>query len=219
MAPWPFVTRLITRLFGGFAWSRFGPTFPDVPASASVWHERAVRGEDRLAVRRFLSGDPRAGDGADVLRDVLDSLTLIVDAEPGTVDVVTRGEGLVDGGHARRSRRGVGDRELDLCRDDLGERVRRHPGLACLGECVVQIGPDRATRSGIGECVAPAAGLDEQLLARSLTARARVPTGAAPRERHRECGRARSCEEYDGPHGRRVYPRKVSRSGRTAVSA
>ena len=44
----------------------------------------------------------------------------------------------------------------------------------------------------------------KQLLARSLAARARVATGAAAREREREGGRARSGDEYDGPHGRRV---------------
>src|SRR5438132_8248817 len=33
----PFVTRWTTRLFGGFFWSRFGPTVPVEPASLSVW--------------------------------------------------------------------------------------------------------------------------------------------------------------------------------------
>src|SRR5262249_22030103 len=38
IAPAPFVTRSTTSESGGFAWSRFGPTVPVVPASASVWH-------------------------------------------------------------------------------------------------------------------------------------------------------------------------------------
>jgi hypothetical protein len=35
--PWPFVTRSSTSDFAGFASSRFGPTLPVEPASASVW--------------------------------------------------------------------------------------------------------------------------------------------------------------------------------------
>src|SRR5213078_213249 len=36
MAP-PFVTCVPTLSYGGFSWSRLGPTVPVVPASASVW--------------------------------------------------------------------------------------------------------------------------------------------------------------------------------------
>ena len=36
IAPWPFVTRSTTSAFAGFDSSRFGPTAPAVPASASV---------------------------------------------------------------------------------------------------------------------------------------------------------------------------------------
>src|SRR5947207_4808542 len=37
MLPLPFTTRSTTSESGGFAWSRFGPTLPWVPASARVW--------------------------------------------------------------------------------------------------------------------------------------------------------------------------------------
>src|SRR6185503_2046575 len=37
MTPLPFVTRSVTSAASGFAWSRFGPTVPLAPASASVW--------------------------------------------------------------------------------------------------------------------------------------------------------------------------------------
>src|SRR5437762_1044335 len=37
MTPLPCLTRSTTRAFGGFFWSRFGPTVPFAPASASVW--------------------------------------------------------------------------------------------------------------------------------------------------------------------------------------
>src|SRR6188474_2544278 len=39
ITPLPWVTRSTTRDAGGFASSRFGPTVPVAPASASVWHE------------------------------------------------------------------------------------------------------------------------------------------------------------------------------------
>src|SRR3954447_5399770 len=39
MTPIPFVTRVTTSAYGGFASSRFGPTWPVVPASFSVWQE------------------------------------------------------------------------------------------------------------------------------------------------------------------------------------
>src|SRR3954464_10448829 len=35
----PFWTYVRTLAWLGFAWSRFGPTLPFVPAAASVWHE------------------------------------------------------------------------------------------------------------------------------------------------------------------------------------
>ena len=96
------------------------------------------------------------------------------------------------------------DRELDLRRDDLGERVRRHPGLACLRESVVEIRPDLAVRACIGQRVAAAARLDEELLAGALAPFARVATGAAARKHDDESGRAEGCDEDDWPHGRRV---------------
>ena len=37
IAPWPFVTRVTTSSVSGLASSRFGPTVPVAPASASVW--------------------------------------------------------------------------------------------------------------------------------------------------------------------------------------
>src|SRR6266536_671299 len=37
IAPLPVVTRSTTSAFGGFFWSRFGPTVPVAPASLSVW--------------------------------------------------------------------------------------------------------------------------------------------------------------------------------------
>src|SRR5205085_7245801 len=37
ITPLPFVTRMTTSAFGGFFWSRFGPTVPVAPASFSVW--------------------------------------------------------------------------------------------------------------------------------------------------------------------------------------
>ena len=39
MTPLPCVTRSTTSVAGGFASSRFGPTVPVAPASASVWHD------------------------------------------------------------------------------------------------------------------------------------------------------------------------------------
>ena len=84
---------------------------PSVPASASVWQRTAGRSEDRLAVRRFSAVTPGAGDGADVLRDVRgqpDPGRRRRTPEPST----SSHEGRVwSRRHARRSRRGLGDRD------------------------------------------------------------------------------------------------------------
>ncbi|HEU4942941.1 MAG TPA: hypothetical protein VFT18_06720 [Gaiellaceae bacterium] len=39
MPPPPFLICVDARWKVGFVWSRFGPTVPEVPASANVWHE------------------------------------------------------------------------------------------------------------------------------------------------------------------------------------
>ena len=177
---------------------------PDVPASASVWQEPQFAVKIDFPSVGFSAVTPVPGDGADVRRDVVDRLILVVDAEARTLDVVARRERLVDAGHSRRARRGVRDRVADLRRDDLRERGRGHPGLARLRERVVEVRPDRAVRSGVGERVAAAAGLDEELLPGALAPALVYPPVPHPDERERERGRARGGDEYDGPHGRRV---------------
>jgi hypothetical protein len=107
MAPWPFVTRLMTRLFGGFAWSRFGPTFPDVPASASVWQDAqfvvkivlpSVGFSAVTRCRRRRRRTSRCPAQPDRGRSTQNP-------EPSTSS--QRGERVVRRGHARRTRRGV----------------------------------------------------------------------------------------------------------------
>ena len=61
IAPLPFVTRSTTSEAGGFAWSRFGPTVPVEPASASVWHAVAPRRWRNLLARRRVPVRGRLG--------------------------------------------------------------------------------------------------------------------------------------------------------------
>ena len=177
---------------------------PFVPASASVWHEPQLAVKIDLPSVGSLRRDAGAGHRADVDGDVLHGLILVLDAESVALDVVTRRQSRVDGRHAGSAGDRMLDREPDLRRDDLGEGVRRHPGLACLRERVVEIRPDLAVRARVGQRVTAAACLDEELLAGTLAAFARVATGAAAGEHDDQSGRAEGCDEDDGPHGRRV---------------
>ena len=140
MAPWPFVTRSTTRLLRRLRLVEVRPDVPRRPGVGERVARAAVRGEDRLPVRRFLRGDARCRRRRRRSRDVLDGLILVLDAER-----VDRRRRRTRGGSGRRRAfparpsTVLGDREPDLRRDDLRERVRRHPGLACLRERVVEI--------------------------------------------------------------------------------
>ena len=61
----------------------------------------------------------------------------------------------------------------------LQEFFLGHARLARLSERVVEVRPDLAVRAGVGQRVAAATGLDEELLPRSLASLARVAARAA----------------------------------------
>ncbi len=182
IAPCPFVTRSITSAFGGFAWSRFGPTVPLVPASASVWQLPQVVVKIVFPSVGLLGGHARACDPPDVRADVRSRLVLVVDTEGVAVDVVALGQRLVGARHARCSRGRLRDREEDLVDDDVGEGRVRHPGLSRLRERVVEVRPDRAGRPGLRKRVAAAAAADEEVTAGGLVPLVRVAARAAARE-------------------------------------
>ena len=206
IAPCPFVAvddELLRRL-------RVVEVRPHCARRARVG-ERVARGaarrEDRLPIRGALRRSACPRDRADVHRDVRDRLVLVFDTETVAIHVVAAREraiGAVRTGHSRCARDRVLDRVPDLARHDLRERRRGHSHLACLREGIVEIRPDCAGRTRVGERVTAAAGLDEELLAGALASLARVAACAAPGERERERSRARDRDEYDRPHGRRV---------------
>ena len=154
IAPIPFVTRSTTSAFGGFDWSRLGPTVPVVPASARVWQPPQFAVKIPLPSAAWPSpggGGAATGlacDGCHVRRHV--------------VDVVAGHE---VGGHAGRTGRGGRDGKLDLPRDDLLERALLEALLTGGREGVVEIRADRARGARRGERVTAAALLLEQLLA------------------------------------------------------
>ena len=105
-----------------------------------------------------------AGDARDVDRDRVGRLVLVFDAALG-LTFLALGQRLVDAGHPRHAGDRVLDRILDLVADDLGERLVGEPVRPRLPEGVVEVGPDLALGSRVGEDVARAAMRREQLLA------------------------------------------------------
>ena len=215
----PFVTRSITSSFDGFVSSRFGPTFPVASAAASVWqlpqpasakialpsaspppscHRLLTAG---LGSRRCANGEPghRGDVGGDRLRVVAG-------------DDVRR--------HARQPRRRLLDGIRDLAADDGVDRRLAEPVRARLAERVVQVRADHALRTGVGQRVALAALLLEELLAAGRVAAAglRQARGAATgrgqsRDQCRDQGRACTCQPAQ-LHSRPRTPSSATRKRR-----
>ena len=113
---------------------------------------------------------PTPADGADVARDILGVLAL---------EDVRR--------HPGGACRGMLNRIGDLPAHNLEDRALAEPILSRLHERVVEVQPDLARRAGVGERVAAAAALLEELLAlRAVAVALGVPDGvAATGEQHR----------------------------------
>jgi hypothetical protein len=210
ITPLPFVTRSTTSDFGGFASSRFGPTVPVAPASFSVWqlvHPAVVKTclpcatrlppppvvvvacvvvawvvvawvvvagrRGRCGRRRGRAAGRETGYGRDVGRDVVG---VVAGDELGRHAL----DGLLRAAGARLDPGRVRDRVEDLVVDDVANARLLEPLRPRPGEGVVEVGSDLALRSGVGERVAGAALLDEELLAvSSVGAPARDATRAA----------------------------------------
>ena len=187
MPPCPLVTRSTASSRDGLASSRFGPTVPDAPASASVWqlpqpalantclpstappppppvrrHHRYLRRRRRL---RWATVAAEACDGGDVGGDVLGVLA---------GDDVCRHPGEPGGGIGD----GIGDLAADGVRHgaldpgvgqlllEVGIVGIRPGGVdPVLVEGEVEVGPDDGGGPGVGERVTAAALGDEQRLA------------------------------------------------------
>ena len=186
--PWPFVTRSITSSFEGLASSRFGPTAPELPAAASVWQPpQADRGEHRLPV--VLTGGWRDGRGVRRIDRVSAGIEACDRGDVGR-DVlgVLAGEDVLR--HSRRFGRRVDDGVGDLPTDDLPDGRLVEAVDARLDEGKIEIGADLPGRAGVGERVAGAAALDEELLPALLVAGALRVAHGLTAARENRCRRA-----------------------------
>src|SRR5438093_7743491 len=81
----PFVTCLTTAASDGFSWSRFGPTVPVAPASASVW--QPLQPAEPVKIAFPAAGFPCAA-GVVPVEVVDDGLVEVGVVELGVLDVV-----------------------------------------------------------------------------------------------------------------------------------
>ena len=102
MAPRPFVTRSIASSTEGCESSRFGPTVPVVPASASVWQAPQFATKIDLPA----SGSPSAGGSVSVVSVSVVSVSVCV----GSVSVGVVSVSSVSVGSVPVAVSGTGDR-------------------------------------------------------------------------------------------------------------
>ena len=240
----PFVTRSMTSAFGGFASSRFGPTVPFAPASFSVWQLVQPAVSKTFLPSRDPPPPPaasvvvacsvvvggggrrrRGGRGRPVVAPTAATPATEATYAATSLRVVAGDE---VGRHARRGcfspvqavvmtptvpgpGRGSGRGRRS------GSSTPRSPAPRP-GEGVVEVRADLALRARVGERVARAALLDEQLLARSpLSAlpaeirRCRTRRWREPRPERRPEREAAAALQATGAGGAELLDRLVAR--------